>query len=74
MGLHSVQEEAEAIQSTLPKHRVIKDGHPFFNASVESDNRGTAGVPFDQRITTQPRKYGKIARCDFSGSIDQLSR
>jgi hypothetical protein len=52
MGLHSVQEEAEAIQSTLPKHRVIKDGHPFFNASVESDNRGTAGVPFDQRITT----------------------
>ena len=43
------------------------------NASV-SDNRGTAGVPFDQRITTQPRKYGKIARCDFSGSIDQFSR
>jgi len=51
---------AEAIQSALPKHGVIKDGHPFFNAAVGGDDRGTAGVPFVLRacqITIREERF-----------------
>ena len=41
---------AEAIQSALAQHRIIKDRHPFFNAAVGSENRRAARVPFDQQI------------------------
>ena len=41
---------AEAIQSALAEHRIIKDRHPFFNAAVGGQNRRAAGVPFDQQI------------------------
>src|SRR6266513_435058 len=41
---------AEPIQSALSQHRFIEDGHPFLDASIRRENRGTAGVPFDQQI------------------------
>ena len=45
-----VRAAAEAIQSALPQHRIIKDRHPFFNSAVGGDDRRVAGVPFDQQI------------------------
>ena len=41
---------AEAIQSALAQHRIIKDRHPFFNAAVGGEDRRAARVPFDQQI------------------------
>ena len=39
---------AEAIQSTLAQHRIIKDRHPLFNTSIGGQDRRAARVPFDQ--------------------------
>src|SRR4029077_9278473 len=41
---------AEAVQSALAQHRVIKDRHPFVDTSVGGDDRRTASVPFDQQL------------------------
>ena len=41
---------AEAVQGALAQERFIKDSHPFLDASIGGENRGTAGVAFDQQI------------------------
>jgi len=51
--------------SALAKQRFIKDGHPFLHASIRRENRGTAGVAFDQQIVeVRGRLAGKLAQSE----------
>jgi hypothetical protein len=56
---------AKAIESALPEHGFVEDGHPFFDAAIRREDCGTAGVSLDQQIIEIRRRLaGEFAECE----------
>src|ERR1051326_4546173 len=56
---------AEAIESALPEHGFVEDGHPFFDAAIRREDCRTAGVSLDEQIIEIRRRLaGEFAKCE----------
>jgi hypothetical protein len=56
---------AEAIESALPEHGFIEDGHPFLDAAIRREDCRTASVPLDQQVIKVRRRLaGEFAECE----------